>query len=426
MKGKQQLVTRLLLAGLCGCTQPAEWERLAAASSAGLWRAPSQGSTAIEPSREIPRQADAPAPGWGEAYGLTILPDQLALRAYLHPSLPPFRFVLRAKITQGANQERVAEDLRQIEVYGHTDLRPFQVLATTSPASEKAGEKAADKTPLPLEPSILQLTDIDFDGFLDLGLKTDHGAQNLFWRYWRFDPGGNRFEEVPALAHVSNPTFDRHTHLIQSHFKDGFAYWESETFEWQGSVARRVSKVEHNKDHAPFAETHWTWPAGGTPTRTVISLADYQPATEQGCRDWDACRAWGRCRSIAGRCVTSSEGCRASTACKVSGRCAEKDGMCVATQLGCEQSTQCADQGLCQAREPECHSTPEGIRRSTDCIVHGKCTSDEGDCRSTELCRNYGRCTLDQSTCVAAGEDCAQSQTCRLHGLCTAKNGWCE
>lgn len=305
-------------------------------------------------------------------YGMTIVDKRAILRAYVHPSVPPFRFSFRGEAIQDEIGDRI-EQLDGIDVYRHGATRPFQRLSTTPPDGLELEEV--------IHPP-LELEDIDFDGFLDLGLRIDRTA----YRYWRFDPKTNRFVLIPLLNGVPNPGFDPKTGVVDSYFKDGLIYWVSESFRWHGAVLKRSAKMEHDE----HAETHWRWPTDGKPVVTVIPLANNRPTTELGCALWADCAAWGLCQFQGGECVPTNESCRASDRCRDDGLCIERGGECVVTE---ERS-----------------------------VGH----PDELDCRSTDLCRNYGRCTLEKRTCIAAGDDCALSETCRLHGLCNAKDGWCE
>ena len=67
-----------------------------------------------------------------------------------------------------------------------------------------------------------------------------------------------------------------------------------------------------------------------------------------------ACKNYGVCTPINGRCVATVQTCEVAVVCLESGLCGEREGVCVATLGGCMASKLCADLGACRLVDGGC------------------------------------------------------------------------
>lgn len=63
--------------------------------------------------------------------------------------------------------------------------------------------------------------DINFDGYKDIHILENHGASNVFFDYWIFNPITKSYQKDPVLTHVPNPKFYPDEKLIIGYMLQG-------------------------------------------------------------------------------------------------------------------------------------------------------------------------------------------------------------
>ncbi len=67
------------------------------------------------------------------------------------------------------------------------------------------------------------VTDANFDGYMDFGYMYAMGNQPCYWHYWIWDEDAGQFVAEPEFDQISCPEFDAQTGIISGYSRDGFA-----------------------------------------------------------------------------------------------------------------------------------------------------------------------------------------------------------
>lgn len=170
--------------------------------------------------------------------------------ATIRPGVPEYHF-------QIVSVSSTAQTAGSIQIFrGTTSTMPIQVIPLP------VGRWFAD-----LEPVFFEHQDVNFDGYMDIGLPIEGGAKWIAYEYWFFDKTTGTFKTTrltDELAHIgfNFVSFDSDKHQMT-------------TDNLSGSGWRTLYQI-HNDHVKPLKdeqlEERWTMPTLSTPSLTIACV----------------------------------------------------------------------------------------------------------------------------------------------------------
>lgn len=239
MKRQSQLL--LALAALCtpSCREPPPSPVATADTATAPSTAPTPSAPPVVSAGE-PTATNSPAiPNSPPRIELTSVDWRLV--ASLHPSLPPYTFIVTGKITPGG---RNGEKSR-VTLSGPAPSGP-KVVVEAAPGREQRLARGPDTrdnyqgfgmTPDALDLAVsptaganvgagdLALADFDLDGYLDVEIRMGNAHKYYFKQVWLFNPNNGLFEELVQVRDLPNVSLASKGCIVSNSWWAGGQNW---------------------------------------------------------------------------------------------------------------------------------------------------------------------------------------------------------
>jgi len=149
--------------------------------------------------------------------------------ARIHPSLEPFAFTLLA---EGPAEPAGVLHVKAIEVRRGAETAPVQTI-----------DGLDTETPVPAAAPVLEVLDMNFDGYQDIRLvELRPAGPNVPYLNWLFDAASGRFQASAALDALASPTFDAATREVRSEWRDGPTRYGTDSYTFRDGALVALSR----------------------------------------------------------------------------------------------------------------------------------------------------------------------------------------
>ncbi len=206
----------LLALALAACREappPAAPERGAATATA-------QGPASASPAASSVAGAASSAPGAVPPAAHRPAAHQVVVQGVLQPGGAVWRFTLQADAPPGDRQMLHVQAI---------DIQPPDGAGTAQRI-----DGLDTQTPVIPGVSVLELLDMNFDGYADIRLAEFRAAgPNTPFLNWLFDPASRRFLPSQALNALNAPAFDAASQQVVDRWRDGAARYGTDLYVWR-------------------------------------------------------------------------------------------------------------------------------------------------------------------------------------------------
>lgn len=200
---------------------------------------PETASKTINPET-VPKPAPPPSPAWANHHlwdGFEKTGTHASFAATIHEKLPEYRFRIVGRLNK-------ADDFlpRHVEISRAPDGKIIQKLAAKD-RFDNDGE-GWDNGGVLSPGALVQLVDMNFDGYLDLRLlyNADQTGNNWYATYL-FDPATGKFRYHEGLSRLSGIRIDRGARRIITYNRGGSCYESMGSFSISGTKLR-LDRIE--------------------------------------------------------------------------------------------------------------------------------------------------------------------------------------